>query len=253
MLAGRGVVVVHQHLEAHRGERRDHLDPQIRHLVERRHGERRPALRPVATVARLVAGARVVRPLLGVDPPEALLRRDREAHVVEHEELGLRRDPRLVGEPGAGEVGLGALGDRARAALVADPGRGLGDVADQDQAGLRAERVEHGGREIRPQQHVGLADVAPAGDRRAVEHHALLEQRRGHRACRHADVLPLAAQIGEAHVDGLHALALQPLEHGLDIRHGVPLVLDRALSLRDLGANARGARRTVRRRRRAAR
>ena len=98
-------------------------------------------------------------------------------------------------------MGLGALGDRARAALVAEPGAGLGDVADQDQARLGAERVEHGAGEVGLEQHVGLADVAPAGDRRAVEHHALLEQGRVTAGRREADVLPLAAQVGEAEVD----------------------------------------------------
>ena len=74
-----------------------------------------------------------------------------------------------------GEVSARSATDGA--ALIAETGRRLGDVADQDQARLGAEGVGHGGGQIGLEQHVGLADVAPAGDRRAVEHHAALEQR----------------------------------------------------------------------------
>ena len=57
-----------------------------------------PALRPVAAVADVVAGAGIVGPLLGIDPEERLVGHDREADVVEHEELGLWRDQRAVGD-----------------------------------------------------------------------------------------------------------------------------------------------------------
>ena len=117
------------------------------------------------------------------------------------------------------EMGLGPLGDRTRAALVAQPGGRLGDVADQDQAGLRAERVEHGGGEVGLEQHVGLADVAPAGERRAVEHPTVLEQRLVHRPGGDPDVLPLAAQVGEPEIDRPHVLGPDLLENGCAIRH----------------------------------
>ena len=111
-----------------------------------------------------------------------------------------------------GEVSLGPLGDRTRTAFVAQRRGRLGHVADQDQAGLGAERVEHRGGEVGLEQHVGLADVAPAGKRRAVEHHAVLEQRLVHRPRGDPDVLPLAAQVGEAEIDRPHVLGPDLLE-----------------------------------------
>ena len=84
---------------------------------------------------------------------------------------------------------------------------------------MGAERVEHRGGEVGLEQHVGLADVAPAGKRRAVEHHAVLEQRLVHRPRGDPDVLPLAAQVGEAEIDRPHVLGPDLLENGCAIRH----------------------------------
>ena len=216
----RGIVVLLAGIEPHGREHGRHLGAQVRHVLDRRHRQRRARARPMPAVADVVAGARVVGALLGVDPEKRLVGGDGEAHVVEHAELGLRRDQDALGDAARGELRLGALGDRARAALVAEAGGRLGDVADQDQAGLGAERIEHCGGEIGLQQHVGLADVAPAGERRAVEHHAVLEQRlRSTAPAATRDVLPLAAQVGEPEIDGAHVVGPDLLENGCDIRH----------------------------------
>ena len=78
--------------------------------------------------------------------------------------------------PGGLEVGLGALGERARVALVALHVRRLDDVAAQVERGLLEERVDDRRRRIRHQDHVGLLDALPTGDRRAVEALAVFEE-----------------------------------------------------------------------------
>src|SRR5690606_30228667 len=108
-------------------------------------------------------------------------------------------------------------------------GAGLADAARQDQARLGAERVGHGAREVGLEHHVGLADVAPSRDRRAVEHHAVLQVRLADAARREAEMLPAAAPVGEAEVDGLDAVAADLLEDGLRVRHpGYPWSIDRS-------------------------
>jgi hypothetical protein len=64
-----------------------------------------------------------------------------------------------------------------------------------------------GGR-VRHQDHVGLVDALPAGDRRAVEHLAVDEELLVDVLGRHRDVLFLAARIGEPKVGVLDLLLL---------------------------------------------
>ena len=77
-------------------------------------------------------------------------------------------------------------------------GHRLHHVADQDQGGLGKEGIDHRSLEVRLQQHVGLIDGLPAGDGRAIEHGAFVEevvidhhQVEGH-------MLPLAARVSES-------------------------------------------------------
>ncbi len=69
---------------------------------------------------------------------------------------------------------------------------------------MLAERVEHGGRRVRDQQHVGLVDRLEAADRRAVEHPALGEDVRVERLHRNGEVLHGARQVREPDVNELH-------------------------------------------------
>ncbi len=106
------------------------------------------------------------------------------------------------------EIGFGAGRGRARVAAVKLAGRGLDDVAEQDQHRRRAERIDIGRVEVGLQDHVGLVDRLPAGDRASVEHEAvgelvLVDHGRGH-----GQVLPLALGIGEAEVDPVDLLVL---------------------------------------------
>jgi hypothetical protein len=94
---------------------------------------------------------------------------------VEDEEFGFRAEVGGVAQAGGLQVGLGALGDGTRAAVVALAGVGLDDVAGQDEGGLIHEGVDVGGVRVRHQQHVGGLDALPAGDGGAVEGMAVLE------------------------------------------------------------------------------
>jgi hypothetical protein len=97
-------------------------------------------------------------------------------HVVEDEELGLRAEEGGIADAGGLEVFLGALGDGARIALVALHGHGLDDVAAQDHGGVVREGVQDRRAVVRHQDHVGLVDALPAGDRRTVEHLAAVKE-----------------------------------------------------------------------------
>jgi hypothetical protein len=134
-------------------------------------------------------------------------------HLVEDEELGLGAEVGGVAQAGRLHVGLGALGQRARVALVGLAVARLDDVAAQEQRRLLVERVDVGRVGVGHQQHVRGLDALPAGDRRAVEGVAgtelvLVEVRH-----RHRHVLFLAAGVGEAEVDELDFVVLHHLHH----------------------------------------
>ena len=137
-----------------------------------------------------------------------------EADVVEHEELGFRADEDGVADAGLLEIGFGAGRGRARIAAVKLAGRGLDDVAEQDQHRSRAERIDIGGVEVGLQDHVELVDRLPAGDRASVEHEAVGQHVLVDHARRHGQVLPLALGIGEAEVDPVDLLVLDPRKDG---------------------------------------
>ena len=121
-------------------------------------------------------------------------------NVVENEEFVLRAEQRRVGNSRGLEVGLGALGERARIALVALHGHRLDDVATQADRGLLVERIDHGGRGIGHENHVGLVDALPAGDRRAIKHLAVAEKAGVHEARRDGDVLFLTQRVRKAEI-----------------------------------------------------
>jgi hypothetical protein len=101
-------------------------------------------------------------------------------------------------------MGLGMLGDRARVAGVVLAGQRLQHVAEDDQLRLGGEGIERRGGEIGQQQHVGLVDRLPTGDRRAVEHDALGQQVLVDGLDRLGEVLPFAPRVGETEVDVFH-------------------------------------------------
>jgi hypothetical protein len=132
---------------------------------------------------------------------------------VEDEELGLGTEVRRVAETGGLEVGLRALGERSRIALVALAVRRLDDVARDEERRLVHERIDVRRARVRHQQHVGRLDALPPRDRGAVERVPRVELVLGELLRGHGDVLLLAAGVGEAEVDELDLLVLDHLEH----------------------------------------
>jgi hypothetical protein len=108
---------------------------------------------------------------------------------------------------------LGALGDRARIAVVALAVGRLDHVARDNQGRFVHERIDVGGRGVRHQLHVGRLNALPASDGGAVEGVAILELFEAEGGNRHADVLFLAADIGEAEVDEFDHLFLDQLDY----------------------------------------
>ena len=164
-------------------------------------------------VAAFVLGAGIPGRFARGQLVEAAVHLHVEADVVEHEEFQLGAEHGGVADARRLHEGFGALGGRARATGVELAGRGFDDVAVHDQGGLRGEGIEHGGVGIGHQDHVGLVDRLPAGDRGAVEHHAIDERAFISGGGHAGRVLPLAARIGEAEVNELDVLFLDHREN----------------------------------------
>ena len=161
----------------------------------------------------LVFLAGVPGAFLGLDLREAARHVVAPAHAVEHEELGFRAEERGVAQARGLHVGLGALGQRARVALVGLAVARLDHVAGQQQRRLLEERVDVGGVRVGHQQHVGGLDALPAGDRRAVEGMARTELVFIEVRHRHGHVLLLATGVGETEIDELDLVFLHHLHH----------------------------------------
>ena len=222
---GGDLVVVHLDLDAHLLEREAHRGADVLQRVDRGHREV-AALhrRPVAQVAALELVGRGPGRFLGEDLAVAARHVDVPLDGVEDEELGLGTEVGDVAEAGGLEVGLGALGERARVALVALAVGRLHDVAGDVDGRLVHEGIDDGRVRIRHQQHVGGLDALPSGDRRAVERVARLELVDAEVLRRHRDVLLLAARVGETEIDELDVLLLEHLEDvGAGRGHGVSL------------------------------
>ena len=187
------------------------------HVLERIHGRHREVAAldagTVALVAVRVFLGGVPRTLHRVDLVERAAHLVAVAHPVEDEELVLGTEQRGVGDAGRLQVRLGALGERARVALVALHGGRLDDVAADVDRGLFEERVDDRGAGFGHEDHVRLVDALPAGDRGAVEHLAVAEQVLVHEPRRDRHVLFLAARVGEAQVRELHLLFFDELQY----------------------------------------
>ena len=230
LAGGRHFVVMHFDRDADLFQRDAHGGTDVVQAVDRRDREV-AALdgRTVAEVAafELVAGG--PGRFLGEDLAVRARHVDFPLDAVEDEEFGFRTEVGGVADAAALEVGLGALGDRARVAVVALAVGRLDDVTGQDQGGLVHERVDVGRVGVRHQQHVGGLDALPTGDRRTVECMPLGELVLGEGRDRHADVLLLAAGVGETEVDEADFVLLDQV-HDLGDCHAVLLKLSVRLS-----------------------
>ena len=187
------------------------------HVLERIDRRRREVAAldggPIAGVAVLVFLAGVPGGLFGFDLREAARHVVAPAHAVEDEELGFRAEVGGVAQAGGLHVGLGALGQRARVALVGLAVAGLDHVAGQEQRRLFEEGVDVGGVRVGHELHVRGFDALPAGDRRAVEGVAMGELVFVEVRDRHRDVLLLAAGVGKTEVNELDLVVLHHLHH----------------------------------------
>ena len=212
MLRLRHLVVVFLAGDAHLDHGREHFGAQVHFAIDRVHREIAALhARAVAHIAFRVVLHVGARALDRVEAEVAEIAARAELHIVEHEELGLGAEERRVADAGGLQIGLGALRGGARVARVHLAGRRLDDVAEQDHLRLGGERIHAGRLGVRHQDHVGLVDRLPAGDRGAVEHDAFLEDLGLDRGDVLRGVLPLAARVGEAEVNVFDAVLLDHL------------------------------------------
>ncbi len=213
-------MVLLQAANAQRGQHGRDLGPDVAQMVGGREGQLGAAgLRAVAGIARPVGLGRGRGALAALELVAATGGAQLDPHIVEEKKAEVDADEGAVGDAGAGEPGLGAGRRRARIPLVAHAGGGLGRVAQDHERRLGAEGIGEGGSEIGPEQEVRLADVAPAGHRRAVDHEAVLEPALVHRLGLERRPPPPPDQVGEAEVDDPDAFPLDPLTDRARFRH----------------------------------
>ena len=194
-------------------QRGAHLVAQVGVVIDRRHREIAALVAGlVATVAAVLDSAGVPGTFDRVDVVEARVLAGLEAHVVEDVELRFRAEVDGVGDARRAQVLLGLGGHLARVAAVGLAGARLDDGETEIQRLRGAERIDEGGRRIRNQLHVRLVDRGESADRAAVEHHAFGEEVFGDARGRHVEMLLLAGQVGEPHVDELDALFLDEVQ-----------------------------------------
>lgn len=171
----------------------------------------------VAAVGAVILGAAVPCRFFRVDLEEGVAHFVGETDRVEDEEFRLRAEERGFGDAGGLQVGLGTLGDAARAAAIGLHGGRIEDVTADHQGRIGVERINVGAGRVRQQHHVRFVDALPAGDRAAVEHLAFFEQRRFDDADREGDVLLDATHVHETQIDELDLVVLDQL---LNVFHG---------------------------------
>ena len=212
MLGGGDLMVMLVARQAHLEHGRDHLSPDVDRAVDRRDREIAAfGARPVAHVPALVDAAGVGRELDVVEVEVAAVIIVAVADVVEHEEFGFGPNVGSIGDSAGLEIGFGAGRGGARITGVKLAGGGLDNVAEQDQHRGRAERIVIDGAQVRHEDHVAFVDRLPPGDRRAVEHEAVLEHVLVDCAGGHGQMLPFSLGIGEAQVDPLDLVRLETL------------------------------------------
>ena len=220
-LAGGGdFVVMHFHRHAAGFQRNTHLGADVVQAVDRRYREV-AALdgRAVAAVAGFELVGRGPGGFFGDDLAVGAGHVDFPLDGVENEELWFWTEVGGIADAGGLEIGLGAPGDRARVAVVALAVCRFNHVAGQYQRGFVHEGIDVGGVRVRHQLHVGGLNSLPAGYGRAVEGMAVFEFFHAESGDRHADVLLLAAGVGEAEVDETDFLFFDHLDNVLGGRH----------------------------------
>ena len=201
LAGGRHFVVMHFELQAHFFAGHGHRGANVLLRINRRHREVTALdARTMALVAVFIGLAGIPGAFVGVHFVRAAVHAGTDGNVVENEEFVFGAKQRRVGDSGGLEIRFRALCQGTRVALVALHGHGFDDIAAQVNRRLFVERIDDGGGGVRHQNHVRLIDALPAGDRRTVEHLAVLEKTLVHQARRNGDVVLLANRIGKAEI-----------------------------------------------------
>ncbi len=135
------------------------------------------------------------------------LRENKIAPVEATEHIRSLTDARAL------QVDLGTLGDGAGIALITLTGGGLNDVAADNEGGFIRKRIENGRVGLGQENHVGLVDALPAGDRGAIKSLAIDEGVFFDSMAGDGDVLLLTLGIGKAEIDKLDVFFFNQLDH----------------------------------------
>ncbi len=201
LAASGDLVMMDLYLQTHFLERKTHRRTDVLECVDRGNGEVTALdAGTVPLVTLLVLGRGIPRSLQGVDGIEAAVHLVAPTDTVENEELILGSEQRVIGDAGGLQVGLGALGQGTRVALVALHRRRFNNVATDIDRRFFEKRIDDAAGRFGHQNHVRLIDALPSGDGRTVEHLAVTEQLVVDELGRNRDVLFLASRIGESEV-----------------------------------------------------
>ncbi len=218
-------VVMNLGRKTHVLERKAHRRADVMQRIDRRDREVTAFNgRPVARIALVDTPVRVPCAFVRIDFVERTLHRVVPGDVIENEELVLRAEKRRIGDTRRFQVCLGALGERARAAIVTLHRRWLDHVAAKVELRFVRENIEHRRRWIGQQNHVRLVDSLPTRDRRAVKHFALLEEVFVDGMRGHGDVLFFAFRVRETKVDKFDLILFDEAEHLFGLHDSNPPV-----------------------------
>ena len=140
---------------------------------------------------------------------------DLELYVVEHKEFGFGTKKCGVAQSCGREVGLSALCDAARVALIALHGRRFNNVTTQNDRCIVCEGVNHRGAVVGHEDHVGFVNTLPACDRRAVKHFAVFEKVFIDLSGGNTDVLLFTARVGKAQIYPANIIVFDQIERAL--------------------------------------
>jgi len=155
LASGGHFVVLDFHFNADLFQGLAHFRTQVVQRIGRRHREVATLhARTVAAVGAIQLGATVPGRLFGIDLEEGVAHFIGEADRIEDEEFRFRTEEGLLGDAGRLQVGLGALGDAARATAIGLHGGRVQDVAADHQGRIGVEGIHVGAGRIRQQHHV---------------------------------------------------------------------------------------------------
>ena len=221
-LAGIGhLVVVHFHFDAYFFQRLAHFRTQIVQRIQWCHREVATLHhRPVAAVAAGVFAAGIPMRFFRINLEEGVAHFIGKAHRIENEEFRFWPEEALLGDAAGLQIRFGAMRHATRIARIGLHGGRIQHIASQHQGGVSGERIDEGGGRVGQQHHVGVLDTAPAANRAAIEHLAILEQAGIDDRFGEGDMVLHAAHVGKTQVHKFDLVVFDELFE-LFQRHGV--------------------------------